>query len=76
MGLRSRPPTALRSSGLCFQEITTPAPKLATYADLEALADAVKAEIIDGVIETQPAPLPRHSKVQRVLGAYWRTVRR
>lgn len=52
--------------------MTSPARKLdrpATYADLEALPDGVKAEIIDGAIMTQPAPLPRHSKVQRVLGA-------
>jgi len=43
--------------------------KLATYADLEALPDDVRAEIIRGELVTQPAPLPRHSKVVRALGA-------
>lgn len=41
-----------------------PARKLATYDDLLALPEDVKAEIIDGVVITQHAPLPRHSKVQ------------
>ncbi|MEY4581506.1 MAG: hypothetical protein RL701_6209 [Pseudomonadota bacterium] len=50
----------------------TPARKIdrrATYADLAALPEGVKAEIIDGVIETMPAPSPRHSHAQRVLGS-------
>jgi Uma2 family endonuclease len=41
----------------------------ATYADLASLPEGVRAEIFDGVVETQPAPLPRHSNAQRVLGA-------
>lgn len=46
--------------------MTSPARKPglpATYADLEALPEGVKAEIIDGTIVTQPAPLPRHARV-------------
>lgn len=41
--------------------------KPATYADLLALPDGVKAEIIDGVSITTPAPLPRHINVQGAL---------
>jgi Uma2 family endonuclease len=44
--------------------MSSPAPKLATYADLLALPDDVKAEILAGEIVTAPAPLPRHSHVQ------------
>lgn len=50
--------------------MVTPAAKLATYADLLRLADDVRAEIFDGHIITSPAPLPRHSKVQRALGRF------
>ncbi len=35
--------------------------KLATYEDLLALPEDVRAEIIDGVVVTPPAPLPRHA---------------
>lgn len=45
-------------------------PKLATYADLLTLPDDVRAEILAGQITTAPAPLPRHSKVQRALGSF------
>lgn len=38
--------------------------KLATYADLLALPDDVRAEVIAGEIVSSPAALPRHSKVQ------------
>ncbi len=44
-----------------------PARKLATYEDLLALPEDVKAEILDGVVITQQSPLPRHSKVQGAL---------
>jgi Uma2 family endonuclease len=44
--------------------MATPAPKLATYANLLALPDDTRAEVIAGEIVTSPAPLPRHSKVQ------------
>jgi Uma2 family endonuclease len=40
------------------------APRLATYADLLALPEDVRAEVLAGQIVTSPAPLPRHAKVQ------------
>jgi Uma2 family endonuclease len=42
--------------------------KLATYADLLALPEHIRAELIAGTIITQPGALPRHTRVQRVLG--------
>ena len=45
-----------------------PARTKATYADLLALGEDARAEIIDGTIETAPAHLPRHARAQRVLG--------
>ncbi|MEZ4337553.1 MAG: Uma2 family endonuclease [Sandaracinaceae bacterium] len=36
----------------------------ATYADLLALDEGLRAEVLGGVVHTQPAPLPRHSKAQ------------
>jgi len=39
------------------------APKLATYADLMALPEGERAEVIAGSVVTSPAPLPRHSHV-------------
>ena len=47
-----------------------PARKLATYDDLLALPEGVKAEVIRGAVVTVPAPLPRHSKVQRSLSRF------
>jgi len=47
-----------------------PARKLATYADLLSLDEDFRAEIIHGSLETQPAPRPRHSNVQRSLGRF------
>src|SRR4051794_34924062 len=44
--------------------MATPAPKLATYADLIALPEDARGEVLAGEIVTSPAPLPRHSKVQ------------
>lgn len=44
--------------------MSQPARKPPTYEDLVALPDGVRAEIIDGMIVTMPAPLPRHSKPQ------------
>ena len=41
--------------------------RLATYADLLALPEDVRAEVIRGAIEVMPAPRPRHSKVQGAL---------
>jgi len=46
------------------------APKLATYEDLLALPDDVRAEVLGGRIVTAPAPLPKHSKAQRALGSF------
>ncbi|MBX3250573.1 MAG: Uma2 family endonuclease [Myxococcales bacterium] len=43
---------------------------LATYGDLLALADDVRAEILGGRIVTAPAPLPKHSRAQRALGSF------
>jgi Uma2 family endonuclease len=39
-------------------------PKLATYEDLLAVPDRVRAEVLSGAVVTAPAPLPRHSHVQ------------
>jgi Uma2 family endonuclease len=47
-----------------------PARKLATYEDLLALPEDVRAQVIDGEVVTQPAPLPRHARVQRALGRF------
>ena len=47
----------------------TSAPRLATYADLEALPEDVKAEIFDGVIETQPGPMLPHGRTQGVISS-------
>lgn len=50
--------------------VSDPAPHLATYADLLALPEDVRAEVLGGQIVTAPAPLPKHSKVQRALGSF------
>lgn len=44
--------------------------KLATYDDLLALPEDVRAEIIQGTIVTLPSPLPRHAKAQRALAGF------
>jgi Uma2 family endonuclease len=44
--------------------------ELATYEALAALPEDVRAELIRGVVETSPAPLPRHAKVQGALRSY------
>jgi Uma2 family endonuclease len=44
--------------------------KLATYADLLALPEDVKGEVIGGNLVTMPSPRPRHSNVQRALGRF------
>lgn len=44
-----------------------PARKLATYADLLALEEDVKAEVVRGTVVVLPAPLPRHALVQGTL---------
>jgi len=50
--------------------MTSPAVKLATYADLEALPEDIRAELVNGVIITMPSVLPRHSKTGRALGRF------
>jgi Uma2 family endonuclease len=44
--------------------MATPAPTLATYADLLALPEDSRAEVIAGEVVASPSPLPRHSHVQ------------
>lgn len=46
------------------------ASRLATYADLLRLPEDVRAEVLSGQVITSPAPLPRHSKVQRAIGRF------
>lgn len=41
---------------------------MASYDDLLALPEGERAEVIAGQLRTLPSPLPRHAKVQRVLG--------
>ncbi len=43
---------------------------LATYSDLRALSDDRRAEVLGGEIVFSPAPLPRHSRVQRAAGRF------
>jgi Uma2 family endonuclease len=44
--------------------------KPATYSELLALPGDARAEILAGEIMSSPAPLPRHSKVQRAAGRF------
>jgi Uma2 family endonuclease len=50
--------------------MSQPLRRPATYADLLALPEDVRAEILDGEISVMPAPRPRHSKPQRALGRF------
>ena len=50
--------------------MATPARKPATYADLVGMPEQTRAEILAGDIVVSPAPLPRHSKVQRAVGRF------
>ncbi len=47
-----------------------PARKLATYDDLRALPDDVRAEILAGEIVVMPSPLPRHNRIARSIGSF------
>ncbi len=47
-----------------------PAQKLAEYADLFALGEDVRAEIVRGELHTLPSPRADHSKSQRSLGRF------
>lgn len=46
------------------------AARLATYEDLLALPEDVRAEVIAGQVHTVPSPLPKHSRALRALGSY------
>jgi Uma2 family endonuclease len=46
-----------------------PAPKPATYADLEAVPEHLVAEIIYGTLFTHPRPVPKHATAQSALNA-------
>ena len=48
--------------------MSTPADRLATYGDLLALPEDIRAEILAGAVVTAPSPLPGHSWAQRTLG--------
>jgi len=50
--------------------VSASAQTLATYASLLELPEDVRAEILGGEIVTSPAPLPKHSRVQRALGRF------
>lgn len=45
-------------------------PKLATYADLLALPEGERAEVLFGAVHLQPAALPEHNRVQVALARY------
>lgn len=46
------------------------ATRLATYEDLLGLPEDVRGEVLNGVVVTAPAPLPKHSNAQRALGRF------
>jgi len=48
-----------------------PARKLATYADLLALPEGAKGEVLGGELVTDPSPLPEHGRIQ---GTLWRGI--
>jgi len=50
--------------------MATPAPKLATYADLMALPEDVRAEVLAGEVVASPSPSPRHATVQRTVSRF------
>jgi Uma2 family endonuclease len=50
--------------------MASPQRKLATYADLLALPEDVRAEVLGGDVVVTPAPLPRHASVQRAAGRF------
>jgi Uma2 family endonuclease len=50
--------------------MSAPPSKLATYADLLALPEDARAEIIGGQVVTAPSPLPTHGRTQLTLGRF------
>jgi len=53
--------------GLRYNAEMQPARRAATYADLLALGEGVRAELVAGDVVLSPAPRPRHSKSQGAL---------
>jgi Uma2 family endonuclease len=49
--------------------VYTPDGRPATMADLEALPEHIKGEIIDGVLYTSPRPRARHADIELLLGS-------
>lgn len=49
--------------------MVNPAPRAATYADLEALPENLVGQIIDGELIAQPRPSSLHARAASVLGA-------
>jgi Uma2 family endonuclease len=49
--------------------MTQPAPREATYADLEALPSEVVGQLVDGVLHVHPRPASPHALAASVLGA-------
>lgn len=47
-----------------------PARKLATYEDLCALPEGVRAEVLGGELVVMPSPRPRHNRIARSIGAF------
>ncbi len=45
-------------------------PRPMTYDDLLRLPEFARAEVLGGILETSPTPLPKHSKAQRSLGRF------
>ena len=48
----------------------TAAVKLATYDDLLALSEDVRAEVIQGALQLLPSSSPNHSRIQRALSRF------
>lgn len=58
------------AGGRWHTPVVEAARKLATYADLLALPEDVRAEILAGEIITSPSPLPRHNRIARSIGSF------
>ena len=50
--------------------MASPERRLATYADIVALPDDTRAEVLAGELVLSPAPMPRHSAAQRAAGRF------
>ena len=58
-----------RCSGIRWMQME-PAGRRLSYDDLLALPEDARGEILNGDLIVSPSPLPRHTKVQRVLGRF------